>query len=785
MTALSTAQPSLFSAPAPAAPTLRPYQVRAVNEILACIQRKRHPLFECATGSGKSVVLAAVCGIVVAHGYETWLFAHRRELIRQLSDHLRAVGLPHGIIAPDEPLTSDPVQVASIDTVRSRYDALRGRMERVRLLVVDECFPAGTLVDGRPIETIGIGDAVCSFHEETGEAVTRQVTATMRRKTSEIAKVTFDDGRSLVCTKNHPLFTEGGWIAAGDALQGLGVFVRPVHAMRRVNELPQKVAIRSVEENRPCFLWDRLHAGVDASRELGSDVANEPALRLGPDESAQPHDQARRSGENACQLSEDRSPATPTGRKWARNDSASSDAFGRTCRRLDGRIRGSGATGSAERLADALQNRHCESSQNGRDRGGRCESLRPATPSRRKEGCLSEIVRVVSVEVHEQGRSDEFERLCPGGLVFNLEVKDTHTYFANNIAVHNCHHVMAASYRLVMDGCANAVRLGTTASPYRYDGKPLGDLFNEAVRGPSPADLERMGYIAPVDVIAPPAKVNLAGVRKRMGDFVAAQLERVVNTDEVTQAAILAYAKHCAGIPTIAYCTTVKHAEDCAAAFATAGWSVEVIEGRMKKADRDRAIVGLARGRHQILFSIDCISEGLDVPVVGAGLMLRPTASTGLNLQQIGRIRRLYPGKDRAVLLDLVGNWTRHGLPNADRPWSLKENVKGLERAVAAVRRCGGCHHVTERGPARCPHCDRKYPVRVIRPGAPSEAALAAMPGLAGMSALKIASMSLGALLPLAKSRTDLEIIAAIKNYKRGWVDHVVRERSYFGQART
>jgi superfamily II DNA or RNA helicase len=205
---------------------------------------------------------------------------------------------------------------------------------------------------------------------------------------------------------------------------------------------------------------------------------------------------------------------------------------------------------------------------------------------------------------------------------------------------------------------------------------------------------------------------------------------------------------------------------------------VALIEGKMKKGDRDRAIAGLASGRHQILFSIDCVSEGVDVPIVGAGLMLRPTASTGLYLQQIGRLRRIYPGKDCAVLLDMVGNWSRHGMPNAERTWSLTEGVKGQEKAVKAVRRCSKCHFVSERGPERCANCNRKYPVPVVRPGVPSENQLAAMPGFGSLTAMQIASAQLGALLPLAKSRFELERIAAIKAYRKGWVDHVLRERA-------
>lgn len=352
------------------------------------------------------------------------------------------------------------------------------------------------------------------------------------------------------------------------------------------------------------------------------------------------------------------------------------------------------------------------------------------------------------------------------------------------IVVDESHHLVADGWRSVIAAAPQATLIGLTATPWRLDGRSLGDFFTDAVRGPSPAKLEAAGFLAPVRVIAPPSKVDLSSVKKRMGDFVTAQAEAAVNTDEVTQAAILAYAFHCGGIPTIGYCVTVRHAEDCAAAFTRAGWCVEVIEGRMHKADRDAAIAGLASGRHQILFSVDCISEGTDVPVVGAGLSLRPTASTGLYLQQIGRVRRIYPGKTEATWLDLVGNFSRHGMPNADRQWSLSEGVKGLERAVKAARRCVGCHVVTERGPERCPHCNRRYRVHTVRENAPDETQLAAMPGIGGVDAITLYDMPLNEALKLARTRDEVGRLAMIRGYKRGWIDNVLLRRGDYAMAR-
>jgi len=771
-----------------AAPTLRPYQQRAVNEILACVQRGLNPLYCLPTAGGKGPIIGEVADVIEAQGWEVWIFAHRVELLDQLSGHLSNVGVEHGVISPVTPLTDHPTQICSVDTVRSRIDHLRKRLGRVRLVVIDECFPAGTLIDGRRIETIRPGEFVTSFVEATGVVVHRRVTATMKRLAHVILRIRFDDGRALVCTPNHPLFAECGWVTAGTITQGCGVFVDPLHRVRGANELPQEVAIRPLEENTARFLRATLHQGVGLKEQRGHHGANQSAFCFRADEGAQSNAPGRHAGEDDCDPRSHWSPPHSARRQWSRPDEAAGRSFGSPRTWLDPRICSEDQNGEGQRLALSLQDRHRKSGSDGRSGSGRGEPQRQASGAGRAEGYLSGVVRVASVEVHERGVSEDFERLCPGGLVYNLEVEGTHTYFANGLAVHNCHHSPAGSYQLIKAMCPNAQFLGTTATAFRHDGKPLGNDFNAELRGPSIRDLEATGFISPVKLIAPPTKVDLSRVKRRMGDFVVAQLEAAVNTDQVTQAALLAYAQHAGGLPTLVFCTGVQHAVDAATAFGAAGWSTEVMESTMtrcldprpaetKRAARRRCVRGLASGRYQLLFTIGMAGEGVDIPICSAGLDLRPTQSTQLWLQHIGRVKRLYAGKTEAIWMDLVGNWTRHGMPNADRTWSLTGGLKGIERAVAAVRRCGSCHFVTERGPVRCPNCDRKYPIRITRPGMPSENALAVMPGLGDLPAVKIADMPLNALLPLAHTRGQLERIATIKGYHRGWIDHVLRSR--------
>jgi superfamily II DNA or RNA helicase len=259
------------------------------------------------------------------------------------------------------------------------------------------------------------------------------------------------------------------------------------------------------------------------------------------------------------------------------------------------------------------------------------------------------------------------------------------------------HHAVASKWDRVLQMLPR--RLGVTATPCRTDGRGLGEtgLFQRMVRGPGIAELTRMGYLAPAAVYAPPTGLDLSKVAKRGGDYVIGQLAGLVDVDVLTLTAVRWYARKCLGDPAVVFCTTVEHAKHVAEAFAAHGWRARSVDGTMRDADRDAAIGGLADGSVQVLTSCELIGEGLDIPAVSAAILLRPTESTSLYLQQIGRALRPHEDKTEATILDLVGNTARHGMYDADRQWDLKGGLRGLERAVAGTWRCRKCHRVQGR----------------------------------------------------------------------------------------
>ena len=166
------------------------------------------------------------------------------------------------------------------------------------------------------------------------------------------------------------------------------------------------------------------------------------------------------------------------------------------------------------------------------------------------------------------------------------------------------------------------------------------------------------------------------------------------------------------GLPAIAFCCSIAHATSVCESFNAAGYRAKLVTGKMKMEERDEAISGLADGRTQVLCSVDVVSEGTDVPAVSAAILLRPTQSEALYLQQVGRILRPQPGKI-AIVLDHVGSTAKHGFVDDVRAWSLdsKPRRQRKDEPEVSVRQCPKCFAAFRPQPV-CPVCGHVFKVK-------------------------------------------------------------------------
>jgi DNA repair protein RadD len=284
------------------------------------------------------------------------------------------------------------------------------------------------------------------------------------------------------------------------------------------------------------------------------------------------------------------------------------------------------------------------------------------------------------------------------------------------IIIDEAHHATSGQWQRILQHWPDAYRLGVTATPCRLDGRGLGAAFDAMVLGPSVADLTFAGFLSPARIYAPPVVADLSSIRTRAGDYANDQAAAAMDRPTVTGDAITHYQRLASGQQAIAFCCNVKHAVSVCDAFKTAGIAAELLLGNTE--NREQVVADFAAHRTKVLVTVDVISEGFDVPAASCAILLRPTQSLGLYLQQVGRVLRPAPDKPHALILDHVGNVNRHGFPDDVHDWSLDDRMRRTKGTPApSVRTCPKCFAAFKPQP-QCPACGAQcVPIksRVIR----------------------------------------------------------------------
>ncbi len=566
---------------------LRPYQSEAIRRIEERIRGgAKRIVIVLATGAGKTTIAGHLIVSAFALGRRALFLAHRRELITQAYRRLIAMGLPEaqvGVLMATDPRRRPGamVQVASVDTLRNRAKP------PADLVFIDECFPAGTRIDGRPIQTYRAGEVVQSVNRRTGLIELRDVRRVFRSRPNALVTIHFDGHVPITCTPGHPVFTCRGCVPAA-----------------------------------------LLRAGDEA-------ICNDGTVRI-----------------NAIESGGD----------------------------------------------------------------------------------------------------------CPDGHVYNIEVEKNHNYFAEGILVHNCHRALANSYRDIAAQYPNAIHLGLTATPYRADGNGLSDAYDEIIVVASPKELIADGYLVEPRVFTVPrsALPDLSAIRIRGGDYEESALCDAVDRQSLVGDIVEHWERHARGIRTVAFAVSVAHSKHIVDRFKEAGVAAEHLDGTTPKEERDGILARLESGNTLVASNCSVLCEGWDQPAVKCAILARPTKSTGLYLQQAGRILRPWNGQ-RAIILDHGGCVLEHGLPQDDRDFTLETQKKKRSKDAASevpLKTCEECYAILPRATRVCPECGFVFEVK-------SE-----LPEELSASLVEVHDS------PLQEMRAEwlrLHAVAATRSYKPGW----------------
>lgn len=512
---------------------LRPYQIEAIEAVKAgWTDGVLNQLTVIATGGGKTLTgLKLITDELGAQPTARCLWiAHRDELLAQPLERIQEF-FPRftdhcGIVAAERDETDRRLIFASIQTIyRPERLARIMRNGMVTHLVIDECFPAGTLVDGRPIETFKVGDTVTAYNEATGELTQSVVTQTFRNPAPERLVEIATASTTVYCTPAHPIFTRNGWTPAADLLPGDSVYVQS-----------------------------------------GDGTLHWEAVRF----------MGRRSADKTAALAAD-------------------------------------------------------------------------------------------------------------GFVYNLEVADFHTYLANGMVVHNCHHSTSDTYKLTtktLQSANPALRhLGMTATPIRTDEIGLVEVYDAVAYRAGIKELIEQGFLCGLRIETVRTGISLDGVSSSGEDFNQTQLAQRYNTPGLLSQIVESHKKFAQDRQAIAFCADVETAERLAEKFSQHGIPAFALSHTTPNDARRDLLYRFRSGDFQVVCNYNILTEGTDLPMVKAIHMARPTRSGLTFVQMAGRALRLYPEHPDALIIDYVPSDAHNVIQGGDLLGKPRQQVKAEQQA--------------------------------------------------------------------------------------------------------
>lgn len=278
------------------------------------------------------------------------------------------------------------------------------------------------------------------------------------------------------------------------------------------------------------------------------------------------------------------------------------------------------------------------------------------------------------------------------------------------IIIDEAHHVLSNSYTRILDKFPDVPVLGFTATPQRMNEGGLGAVFQTLIESVSTEWLIENHYLAPYKYYG----VQLADASKlhtKQGDYDRQEVEELMNRSAIFGSAVENWQKYAKNKKTIVYCSSIITSKNTVQAFRSAGIAAAHLDGATPKQERDRVVNDFRAGKILVLSNVDLFGEGFDVPDCEAVVLLRPTKSLTLHIQQSMRSMRADPNNpDKvAIILDHVGNYTRHGLPDDKREWTLAAKKKRKENKIN-VKQCPNCFAVLPSSALTCKFC--KYDFR-------------------------------------------------------------------------
>lgn len=750
----------------------RPYQSEAVDAVYEHLRSKEtNPCVVIPCGCGKSLVLAQIAKDSV----EKWngrvlILAHVKELLEQNADKIRKlcpelkIGIySAGLKSRD---TTEQVIVAGIQSMYNKACEL----DAFDLVVVDECFPAGTLIDtprGQiPIEDLYVGQPV---RHALGVG---NIEAISSRPAFEIMKLELSNGKSIECTPNHPFFTESGWCKASALAVGTCLFSREdvsrlrerfssEYLVRSERETGQMSNGNGLEAQKILFPRVPVNGTPSATGKQGSGKSvheletesknsreNVPVLRQGISSSLLPSatdvgigmefatvlfnillQESRESnvsagscGKNVRDAEINRAPTIDSRREWEDVEFSTGTA-GADSERGNG-IPNLNNSATASCGSIALLQTGCGNSisPSGNTTGWREPFCKENTQNRQTDSGMAGGIRVVGI-THIKLKSPR--------TVYNLQVAGHPSFYADGVLVHNCHLIapegdgMYRTFLSDMKVINPHVRvIGLTATPFRLKGglicKPE-NILNEICYEAGLKEMIQQGYLSPLISRAGRAEANLANLHIRGGEFISDEVAAAMDNDALVTSAcreIVELTRDRKSV--LIFTASVNHCKHVAEKIqAFSGKECAIVTGDTSPAERAEIIArfkgefipadlfGTPKTPLKFLANVNVLTTGFDAVNTDCVVLLRPTNSAGLLIQMVGRGTRLSPETAKENCLVLDFGGNIMRHGPVDMI-SMTDRTPGNGEAPA--KKCPSCLALIHAAYRKCPECGYDFP---------------------------------------------------------------------------
>lgn len=226
------------------------------------------------------------------------------------------------------------------------------------------------------------------------------------------------------------------------------------------------------------------------------------------------------------------------------------------------------------------------------------------------------------------------------------------------IITDEAHHAAASTYKKIYKYFNPRLHLGFTATPNRGDNVRLDDVFEDIIYEKDIKWAIQNKYLCNINCLRVNIGYDISKVARRMGDYAPSELDKALNQDVLNESILEVYKKYAKG-QTLIFACSVEHAKAIADKIPGA------VAVTADTKNREELIRKFTNREIPVLVNCMIFTEGTDMPLVETVMLARPTSNSSLYTQMVGRGLRLYPGKDKLTLIDLVGTTGKANLCTA------------------------------------------------------------------------------------------------------------------------